>query len=96
MDAYLGKNRLPINYPIYTDNDGNVIVDEVIRYESLMEGLGRVFGRLGIPFAGTLGINAKSGHQKTRTPYQQVYTESQRAIIAKAFAKEIEMHGYTF
>lgn len=96
MEAYLGKNRLPINHPIYTDNDGKLIVDEVIRYESLMEGLGRVFGRLGIPFSGTLGINAKSGHQKTRTPYQQVYTESQKALIARAFAKEIEMHGYTF
>jgi len=61
-----------------------------------MEGLGRVFGRLGIPFDGTLGIRAKSEHRKDRTPYQQVYTEAQKDLVAKMFAKEIEMHGYVF
>jgi hypothetical protein len=96
MDEYLRKGRFPINYPLYMDNDGRLIVDEIIRYESLMEGLGRVFGRLGIPFNGALGINAKSEHQKNRTPYQRGYTESQKEFVAKVFAKEIEMHGYTF
>jgi hypothetical protein len=96
MDAYLGKGRLPLNYPLYTDNDGQLIVDEIIRYESLNEGLDRVFGRLGIPFSGTLDVKAKSGHQKTRIPYQQVFTEQQKDFVARAFAKEIQMHGYTF
>jgi hypothetical protein len=61
-----------------------------------MDGLGRVFGKLGIPFNGTLGINAKSEHRKDRTPYQQVFNNAQKDLVAKAFAKEIEMHGYVF
>lgn len=96
LDEFLRKGRLPINYPIYTDNDGQLIVDEVIRYESLMDGLGSVFGKLGIPFNGSLGVKAKSEHRKDRTPYQQVYTEAQKDYVARVFAKEIEMHGYVF
>ena len=96
LDEFLRKGRLPVNYPIYCDNDGKLLVDEVIHYESLMEGLGRVFGKLGIPFNGTLGINAKSEHRKDRTPYQQVFNDVQKDLVAKAFAKEIEMHGYVF
>jgi hypothetical protein len=96
LDEFLRKGRLPINYPIYCDNDGKLLVDEVVHYESLMDGLGRVFGKLGIPFNGTLGINAKSEHRKDRTPYQQVFNNAQKDLVAKAFAKEIEMHGYVF
>ncbi len=83
LDDFLNHGRPPINYPIYTDNDGKIIVDEVIHYETLMDGLGRVFGKLGIPFNGTLGINAKSEHRKTRVPYQQIYTEG-----AKRFGRQ--------
>jgi hypothetical protein len=96
FDQYLRNGRFPINYPIYTDNNGSVIVDEIVRYEFLMEGLGRVFGRLGIPFNGTLGTNAKSEHRKDRRSYKEVYTEAQKDIITRAFAREIEMHGYVF
>jgi hypothetical protein len=96
LDEFLRKGRLPINYPIYCDNHGKLIVDEVIKYESLMDGLGRVFGKLGIPFNGSLGINAKSEHRKDRTPYQQVFNDAQKDLVAKVFAKEIEMHGYVF
>lgn len=96
MDAYLKKGRFPANYPIYTDNDGKLLVDDVVRYESLNDDLGRVFGKLGIPYNGTLGVKAKSEHRKTRAPYQQVFTESQRDLVARVFATEIQMHGYTF
>jgi len=96
LDEFLRKGRLPINFPIYTDNHGKLLVDEVVPYESLMDGLGRVFGKLGIPFNGSLGINAKSEHRKDRTPYQQVFNEAQKDLVAKTFAKEIEMHGYVF
>ncbi len=31
-----------------------------------------------------------------RRPYQQVFNDDQRRIVEKAFAKEIELHGYGF
>lgn len=96
IDEYIDKGSFCINYPNYTDSKGIILVDKVIKYESLMDELAHVFDTLGIPFEGTLGVRAKSEHRKDRRPYQEVFTTEQREVIEKAFAKEIEMHGYVF
>jgi hypothetical protein len=98
FDEFLAVNDLPINFPKYTDpSDPNrVIVDRVLRYERLNDELTRVFGELGIPFPGTLGINAKSEYRQDRRPYRDVYTEAQAAIVASAFSRERALHGYEF
>ncbi len=96
LDEYLEKGMFCINYPLYTDAHKRMLVDKVIRYESLLDGLREVFGQLAIPFEGTLGVIAKSEFRKDRRPYQQIFTSEQRSIIHRAFADEIEMHGYTF
>jgi hypothetical protein len=41
-------------------------------------------------------VQAKSGYRTDRRPYQEVFNDSQRRILEKAFAKEIELHGYRF
>jgi hypothetical protein len=97
LDEYLARGRFPINYFRYTDNAGaKIIVDRVLRYENLLADLGEVFGKLKIPFAGTLGVTAKSEYRTDRRPYQQVFNDQHRRIVEKAFAKEIELHGYRF
>jgi hypothetical protein len=97
LDEYLARGRFPINYFRYTDRAGTkVIVHRVLRYENLIDELGDVFSQLNIPFAGTLGIAAKSEYRTDRRPYQQVFNDDQRRIVEKAFAKEIELHGYHF
>ena len=96
FDDYIHNGSFCFNYPKYTDLKGNLIVDEVIKYETLMEDLGQIFHNLSIPFDGSLGVRAKSQHRKDRRPYQEIYSDDQREIIARAFQKEIEMHGYTF
>ena len=97
FDRYLAKGKFPLNYVRYTDPAGKrVIVDRVLRYENLMPELAEVFARLRIPFQGTLGVRAKSEYRTDRRPYQEVYTEKQRRVVDKAFAREIEMHGYRF
>lgn len=96
FDAYLASGSLCFNSPLYTDREGRVIVDRVIRYERLEAGLGEVFERLGIPWEGSLGVRAKSGHRTDRRPYREVYTPRQRRIVEEAFAAEIELHGYAF
>lgn len=88
---------LPINFPRYMDRSGNrVIVDRVLKYENLAEELGETFRMLGIPFEGSLNVNAKSEYRTDRRPYQEVFTEAQASYIGKVFAKEIELHGYSF
>ena len=97
LDEYLARGRFPINYFRYTDRGGTkIIVDRVLRYEDLMAELGEVFSQLNIPFDGTLGVAAKSEYRTDRGPYRQVFNDEQRRIVEKAFAKEIELHGYRF
>jgi hypothetical protein len=101
FDDYMKRGRYPINYPRYTDgvNHENVIVDHVMRYENLNEELSNIFGRLGIPFQGSLDVRAKSGHRKDRSPYQEFFVgeyQEYRDAIARAFEREIEIHGYSF
>jgi len=96
FENYLNRGKFCMNYPKYTDSNGNLLVDEVIKYELLMDELARIFGELGIPFAGSLGVRAKSEHRKNSRPYQEVYSREQMDVIARAFATEIQMHGYLF
>lgn len=96
FEEYIEKGKFCINYPMYTDTKGLILVDKVIKYESLMGELGHVFEKLGIPFEGSLGVREKTEHRKDRRPYQEVYTAEQKEVIKKAFAKEIELHGYVF
>ena len=97
LDEYLASGRFPVNYFRYTDRSGEkLIVDRVVRYESLLAELREVFGYLNIPFDGTLGVAAKSDYRTDRRPYQEVFSDEQRRLIEKAFANEIELHGYRF
>jgi len=97
LDEYLARGRFPINYFRYTDRSGEkLIVDRVVRYESLLVELREVFAHLNIPFHGTLGVAAKSDYRADRRPYPEVFNDEQRRLIEKAFAKEIELHRYRF
>jgi hypothetical protein len=97
LDEYIARGKFPINYFRYTDRSGTtIIVDRVLRYENLLVELGEVFSQLNISFHGTLGVAAKSEYRTDRRPYQEVFNDEQRRIVEKAFAKEIELHGYRF
>ncbi len=97
LDEYLAKGKLPLNYPRYTDRSGErIIVDQVVRYENLMDQLGEIFARLNVPFEGVLGVTAKSEYRSDRTPYRTVLNDEQCRKIERIFAREIELHGYSF
>jgi len=97
LDEYLARGRFPLNYFRYTDRSGEkLIVDRLVRYESLLTELPEVFASLNIPFGGTLGVTAKSDYRADRRPYQEAFNDEQRRLIEKAFAKEIELHRYRF
>jgi hypothetical protein len=97
LDEYLARGRFPINFFRYTDRAGKkIIVDRILRYENLLTDLGEVFSQLEIPFEGALGVQAKSEYRTDRRPYQQVFSDEQRKLVERAFAKEIALHGYHF
>ncbi|HEU0274125.1 MAG TPA: sulfotransferase family 2 domain-containing protein [Candidatus Udaeobacter sp.] len=97
FDEYLGRGRFPVNFFRYADrSEKKIIVDHILRYENLLPELAELFSKLHIPFEGTLGVQAKSEYRTDRRPYREVFNDSQRRIVEKAFAKEIELHGYRF
>lgn len=98
LDDYLRKGALPFNLPKYTEpgDESAVIVDEVLRYESLGTGLAGVFGALGIPFDGDLGVRAKGEYRTDRRHYREVYSPAQAERVRQAFAPEIRLHGYSY
>jgi hypothetical protein len=96
FDDYIEKGNFCFNLPKYTDYRGRLLLDKVIKYESLMDELAIVFRELGVPFEGSLNVTAKSEHRKERKPYQMMFSHQQRDVIERAFVKEIEMHGYIF
>ena len=96
LEEYIRKGSFCLNYPIYCDFNDYILVDKVIKYESLVDELVDVFQELGIPFNGSLGVRAKSEQRKDKRPYQEVFSLEQRCVIEKAFEKEIEMHDYIF
>jgi hypothetical protein len=97
LDEYLSRARFPINDFRYTDRRRRkIIVDRIVRFENLLADLTEIFAQLNISFDGTLGVAAKSEYRVDRRPYQEVFNEQQRRIVEKAFAKEIELHGYRF
>jgi len=96
FEEYLGKGNFCVNYPLYTDLGGGMLMDKIARYESLDEELEQIFKILGIPFKGALRVRAKSDTRKDRRPYQEVYTREQRETVDEAFSEEIAMHGYEY
>jgi len=59
LQEYFRKGCFCLNYPKYTDANGDVMVDRILKYESLNQELADLLGKLGIPFAGRLGVLAK-------------------------------------
>lgn len=73
-----------------------IIVDRVIRFETLNTELTALFSDLGIPFDGTLTQRAKSEYRTDERDYREWYDDDQRRRIADVFADEIKLHGYSF
>lgn len=97
LREYLAHGRrFPLNEPLYTDGSGAVIVDEVLRYERLDEGLARVFERVGVPFPGSLGIRTKAGYGRPKRSYREAFDDETRGMVARIFAREIALLGYEF
>jgi hypothetical protein len=97
LDEYLAAGDYCLNYPQYMDGSGHrLLADRVVRFEKLVAELGEVFGMLGVPFEGTLDVRAKAQSRKDRRHYREIYSDKQRRIVERAFAKEIRLHGYSF
>ena len=75
--------------------DGSIVVDQVIKYENLTDDLEAVRLKIGLPAPLELP-NSKSSTRKDRRPYEQIFGDEEKQIIARDFAFETRTFGYEF
>jgi hypothetical protein len=82
------------NYDIYAI-DGDVSVDFVGRYESLADDLKIALGHVWLKPAAELP-RAKTIFRRGNAPYREYYDEATPDIVARWYAREIELLDYAF
>lgn len=76
---------------------GNVAVDDILRYEDMDAGLARISEKLNLTEPLSMPrYKAKGDRRKDRRPYQEVFTEEEKEMVAVIFAREIKLLGYEF
>ncbi|WKU42627.1 hypothetical protein Q3V23_00245 [Streptomyces sp. VNUA116] len=96
LDAFIssGEFRDALNWPLYTDAGGRILVDVIIRHEQLQAGLDDVCRRLALP---PLNLpRAKAHFRPPGTTYRDILTPRARRAVEEAYAAEFEHHGYTW
>jgi hypothetical protein len=74
--------------------DGEFCLDDVIRYEKLLEDIERVSNKLAIPFTPERLPQLKAGRRPER-PLLDYYSDNSVEIVANAFSYELERFGYS-
>ncbi len=74
--------------------DGEVVVDHIIKFEDLQNGLDNVMSKLNLP---KLSMPRAKGYtRKTKDHYSIMYDDETKDFIATQCAFEIEKFGYEF
>jgi hypothetical protein len=74
--------------------DGDLCVDDVIRYERLAEGMERICARLGVPWEPARLPTLKSGFRPLEVPLAAYYDAEAIERVARLHAFELEHFGY--
>jgi hypothetical protein len=69
--------------------------DHVIRFERLQEGLDEALRRVGVKERHLLPHRNPTASRQDRD-YRQLYTDRGREVVARAYARELAQHGYSF
>ena len=92
-DYILSGRAKPVRgFDLYTE-DGEVVVDEVYRFEDLPDVLGPLRDRLGLPAPMEMPHTKANTYRLNRDYREELDTEC-RGKITKVFAREIAHFGY--
>jgi hypothetical protein len=69
--------------------------DHIIRFEAMQDGLDEALRRVGVTEPHPLPHRNPTASRIDRD-YRSLYTERARTTVARAYARELEQHGYTF
>ena len=96
LTASLAETPSLSDYDCYTNKQGQVILDKIIRYEKLNEDLAEVCNHLGIEFDGELKELVKVSSKNSSLSYRDVFSPKQRDLITSACKNEIKLFGYEY
>lgn len=88
LDGLAHSSNNQLDY--LTDEDGNIIVDFIGRYEQLRMDFNTICERL------DMQAILRHLNFSRHGDYQDYYNDETRELVAKRFAKDIEVFGYTF
>lgn len=74
--------------------DGSYALTDIIRYEDLGDEWIRLARKLGLP--GEAGLARAKTHTRRNRPYQALYSDETRRMVAELCEREIEQFGYRF
>ena len=89
-----GKDYRHLTRPQHTtlyDDSGRLVVDYLIRFESLQDGFGEVCRLIGMPARRLPHIN-----QTRRDHYTKYFDDECRAIFLQHFARDVELFNYKY
>jgi hypothetical protein len=92
FDDFVRKDKLNSDFNMYS-LDGKLAVDYVCRYEDLEAGLNEIGRLIGCKIPAPGHLNAWTRNDRD---YRKLYSETSRDIVAKRFAREIELFNYEF
>lgn len=78
-------------YKFILDEQGQPLVNEILRFENFDTDVTRVLNLLGVKF--DVILHAKKSN---RTHYSEYYSPETKEMVADIYAKDIEMLGYSF
>lgn len=87
------------NWPMYTEKD-EIVLDRLVRYESLEADLAEVSRRIGLPrslYDDMKDIRAKGDYRpKAASRPRDLFDEGQKRLISLLCSKEIQAFGYRY
>jgi hypothetical protein len=95
FENWLESGELPIDRNIYLI-DGQLAVDQVVRYESLESDLAAVCRRLGLPWEPSRMPRFKTGIRPPEASVERIYTDRARRLVEQAYDFELANFGYSF
>ena len=89
-------------YEYLCSDEGEIIVDNIVKFESMSETIENIFMKLGfseptLPYRNrSKDIKAKGKSNSIHASYKDFYCEETKAIIQRLYSNDIEQFGYTF
>jgi hypothetical protein len=75
--------------------DWTVGADHIIRFEAMQDGLDEALRRVGVTERHVLPHRNPTTSRSDRD-FRVLYTDRARAVVTRAYARELSQHGYTF